>query len=338
MPKAKVSPDDIARIRALATDGLKQAQIAAQVGIDPSRVSRILSGESFKTDAPATGAVRDLPVDQVHPDPEQPRKLFDADALVELAASIREFGLVQPITVRRDPAGGWLIVAGERRYRAHVLNGAATIAARIVDWEGADVRIAQIVENLQRADLRPCEEGRSYRAAMEENDWTQAELARRLGIPESRLMRRLMLLNLRPEYQALVDSGQLLERPARQMGRLPPHRQDELFRLVKAGKADGKSARAFANAALEAESQLSLIEAPEPAAGDIESATRLERRINRALAVLQDGFDEGEVIAARRVDPTKAATYADKLALIQKALGHMERALRRSAAQLEFAA
>jgi ParB family chromosome partitioning protein len=259
-----------------------------------------------------------------------------------LAQSIRETGLLQPIAVRRDPAGpGYIIVAGERRYRAHLLNNAATILARIVDMTPADIPVAQIVENLQRADLNPIEEGRAYQAVIDQTGWTSAELARRLGLKYPvKVDHQLSLLNLRPEYQSLVATGQLNRTQGFEMSRLPSHRQDDLFRAVKSGKATSKSAmRQFAAAAIEAERQTSFLDPEsEPAKTDCQALSRLERRIDAALDVLGAGFDDGDIVAAKRVDPMKAETYAGKLALMQKALGQMERALRYSAAQLSFAA
>jgi ParB family chromosome partitioning protein len=283
-------------------------------------------------------SLRNLPVAEVRPDPGQPRRTFDEGALGDLAASIAAIGLVEPIVVRREPGGsGYVLVAGERRWRAHLILGAETIAASIVEVEGADLRIAQLAENLQREDLPPCEEARAMRAVLDETTWTHIELARRLGVRPHRLSGRMALLNLRPEYQDLVDRGQLPEIAAVQMGRLPPHRQDELFRLIRSGRATGATVRTFANAAIEAEAQPPLLDAPAPLAADRARVSRIERRIDAALAILAEGFDDNEIVAARRIDPMRAGTYADRLVLIGRALAQLERALRRNAAQLAFA-
>lgn len=283
-----------------------------------------------------------LPLAQVRPDPEQPRKTFDQKDLQELAASIREIGLIQPIAVRHDPDGlGYIIIAGERRYRAHCLLGAETIAARVLNLDPTDVRLAQIVENLQRADVSPMEEGRAFKAILDDTGWSVAELAHRVGLPSTtKVSDRLSLLRLLPEYQHLVQCGQLTLSVAFEISRLPAHRQPDLFRAFKNGKAVSQTTlRQFAKTMLEAEAQSEMFGArPQPTAEERAALSRLEGRIERALAVLADGFRENEIVAARRIDPMKAETYADKLALMQRALGQMEKALRRSAAQLSLVA
>ena len=103
-----------------------------------------------------------LLVASVFPNPDQPRKRFDKDALAELAASIKQNGLVQPITVRALPDDRYMIVAGERRWRAHVLAGLASIEANVIEVSDRERDILAIVENLQRADITPLEEGRDH--------------------------------------------------------------------------------------------------------------------------------------------------------------------------------
>ena len=154
--------------------------------------------------------VRNIPLREIDPDPDQPRKTFGPSELSELAASIRANGLLQPITVREGGPNGYLIVAGERRYRAHVVNRAATIRAIVIETaDPADIRIKQIIENDQRADVPPLEQARSYQALMDEQGWTPAELGSRIGKAAHRVTERTALLKIAPEYQQLLASGNL---------------------------------------------------------------------------------------------------------------------------------
>lgn len=346
MPKTILTNDQIADIRRRAAAGEKQSVLAIEFGVDKSRVSRIASGESFRAGKAISDGSVMMSMTKIRPDPDQPRKYFDATLLADLAASIKEIGLQQPIGLRRDPdrAGHYIIVFGERRFRAFQLNGATEIPAHVREFDdlGA-VRLSQIIENLQRANINPVEEGRAFRATLDETGWSIAELARKLGLKHPvKVTDRLSLLNLRPEYQDLVASGQLTQSQGFEMSRLPPVRQDDLFRALKAGKTANQSAlRQYANAMIEADSQTFLLDpetAPTPSAEELAEMSRLERKIDQVIGLVAQGFNDNEIVVARKIDPSKADTYADKLMLIQKAIGQMERALRHSAAQLSFKA
>lgn len=281
--------------------------------------------------------VRALPMDRVHPDPTQPRKEFAAESIAELAASIRENGLIQPITVRPD-GKGWIIVAGERRWRAHLHNKTELILARIIELSGADVLVHQIVENAQRADMTPLEEARAYQRLVDDLAGNIELAAKRLGKPKFRLTERLCLLRLAPEYQQLLAARQLKCTEAFEMAGLSPAGQHRLFTAIKSGQCPTvKALRAVSQALLVQEAQASIFDrlavpaAPPPSAEERAAASRLEQKILQVTKMLAMGFHENEIIAAKRVDPGKAATFADKLALIRKHLTQMELALRASA-------
>src|ERR1035437_9967910 len=125
-----------------------------------------------------------LPISCVHPNPDQPRKRFDPDALAELAESIRQNGLIQPITVRALGDGQYMIVAGERRYRAHLLAGLDTIDANLVEISDAERDILAIVENLQRENISPLEEGRAFQKILD-TGISADKLAERLGLKQA---------------------------------------------------------------------------------------------------------------------------------------------------------
>lgn len=184
-----------------------------------------------------------LPVDDVHANP-QDRKDFDDDELAELGESIRQHGLAQPITVRPDPAGGYVIVAGERRWRAHKLIGASTIKSLVrsdLNEDGAaDV---QLIENVNRADLDPFEEAEAYRARMERFGLNDEQCAARYGKPVALVRKRLELLALEPKYRALVKSGDLSVSHAVAMARLDSNRQALAFAAFE--KAHGMTVWQF---------------------------------------------------------------------------------------------
>lgn len=153
----------------------------------------------------------EIQLDRIIPDPDQPRTEFDAEALDRLAASLQAHGQLQPISVRwSDEAGRYLIIAGERRWRAARKAGKATIAAVIID--GADAgRILemQLVENCLREDLQPIEQAKAFRVLMDRNGWTGARLADSLRLNAATVSRALALLDLPCTVQDAVASGAL---------------------------------------------------------------------------------------------------------------------------------
>lgn len=151
---------------------------------------------------------REIELERVRPNSGQPRKHIDPEKLEELAASIREHGVVQPVVVR--PSGdGFELVAGERRWRAAKLAGLRTIPAVVRDLSESQVMEIALIENLQREDLNPIEEARAYRRLIEEFGLTQDELARRLGKSRPQIANTLRLLNLHPEVQEQVFRGEV---------------------------------------------------------------------------------------------------------------------------------
>ena len=140
--------------------------------------------------------VSTLRLAEIEPDKNQPRKAFDDTALSELAASITEHGVLQPIVVRPSPAGGYIIVAGERRWRAARLAGLTEIPALIKDISDTQAMEIALIENLQREDLDPVEEALGYRQLMERCSYTQEAAAARLSKSRSAVANSLLLLNI----------------------------------------------------------------------------------------------------------------------------------------------
>ena len=149
-----------------------------------------------------------LPIDSVFPNANQPRKLFDNQALEELAQSIRENGVLQPILVRQI-GNNYQIVSGERRYRASKLAGKKTIPAVIRRLSEETTMLAALIENIQRQDLNPVEEARTLREILLNYGLTHDQLAEKVGKSRSALTNRLRLLQLPPEVQLMVADGKI---------------------------------------------------------------------------------------------------------------------------------
>lgn len=162
------------------------------------------------------GEQRVVPIDQVHGGKFNPRKDFKEAELDELAASIRLHGLVQPIVVRLDPAaGGYEIVAGERRWRASQKAGLHQVAVIVRDLEDRDVIEMAIIENVQREDLNPIEEAAGYNELIQRFEYTQEQLAEQIGKSRSHLANTMRLLKLPNAVQAMVTDGRLTAGHAR---------------------------------------------------------------------------------------------------------------------------
>ncbi len=150
-----------------------------------------------------------LPLRDIEPDKSQPRKAFDEESLAALAGSIAKHGLLQPIAVRPAPAGGWRIIAGERRWRAARMAGLTEVPVVIREVSDEQAMELALIENLQREDLDPVEEAMGYRQLMERCNFTQEEAAKRLSRSRSAVANSLRLLNLPDEVIEMVRQGQL---------------------------------------------------------------------------------------------------------------------------------
>src|SRR5262247_1146884 len=162
----------------------------------------------------------DLPIDSIEVNPNQPRKVFDFTALDELAASIKSSGVIQPIIVRRV-AGSYQLIAGERRWRAARQAGLDRIPAIVRDATDAQSLELALVENLLREDLNPIEAAQAYQKLLADFDWTQEELAQRIGKDRTSIANCLRLLRLPEEIQADLRSGRLTMGHARALLALP---------------------------------------------------------------------------------------------------------------------
>lgn len=171
--------------------------------------------------------VVELNLSDVYPNPNQPRKTFDKSALQELAESIKTHGIIQPIVVSKT-GNRYMIIAGERRYRASKLADMKTILAIVKDYDDRKIKEIAIIENLQRENLNPIEAGNAMKKLMEEYSLTQEELAERLGKSRSSVANTLRLLTLSAPVIKLVEEGKLSQGHARALVTLPKREQEKL--------------------------------------------------------------------------------------------------------------
>lgn len=173
--------------------------------------------------------IKSIPISSIRPNPYQPRKSFSQKGLEELAQSIKSFGVIQPISVRRISQDSYELVAGERRLRATELANFKLIPAIIVDYRDKESALVALVENLQREDLNFIEEAEGYNSLMEDHHFTQSELAEKLGKSQSTIANKLRLLRLPADIKKTLIEENLTERHGRALLKLP---DDNLRRLV----------------------------------------------------------------------------------------------------------
>jgi ParB family chromosome partitioning protein len=176
----------------------------------------------------------------IEPDPTQPRKLFDEASLQRLAGSIKKVGQLTPVMVRQE-GGRYILVAGERRWRAIIRAGIPQIRAEV--FRGGNVKSIQILENLQREDLSPIEKANAYRDLMAENEWSIRELAKELNLEHSRISRAIKLLDLATEHQEKVHDGSLKPTTAYAISKHPAEKQAALVKAAVAGTIKGADVR-----------------------------------------------------------------------------------------------
>ncbi len=177
----------------------------------------------------------DIPIELISTNPDQPRKVFEDKELMELCDSIREFGIIQPIIVKRDNKGLYIVIAGERRLRAAALAGLKKIPALIREADEKDSALLALVENVQRENLNYIEEAAAYKRLMEEYGLTQSEIAKRVGKQQSTISNKIRILALPEDIRQVLAENQLTERHARALLKVPDEnvRKQILSRIVE---------------------------------------------------------------------------------------------------------
>ena len=172
-----------------------------------------------------------ISITDIQKNPYQPRKEFDREKLDELAQSIKENGVIQPIIVRQSPVIGYEILAGERRYRASLLAGLRSIPAVIKQLSDQEMMVQSIIENLQRENLNPIEEARAYESLVEKG-FTHAEIADKMGKSRPYISNSIRLLSLPEQILSEVENGKLSQAHARSLVGLNKEQQDYFFQRI----------------------------------------------------------------------------------------------------------
>jgi ParB family chromosome partitioning protein len=188
-----------------------------------------------------------VPLEDIHPNPKQPRRRFEHEATAGLADSIRTQGLLQPVLLRPRAAGGYELIAGERRWRAAKETGLATVPAVIRDADDRDTLLLGLVENVARENLSPIEEARAYAVLTDEFQLSLGEIAERVGRSKPSVSNRMRLLELPDDVLAMVERGELSEGHARAILGVPDHA--ERRHLARKIVRQGLSVRAAERAA-----------------------------------------------------------------------------------------
>jgi len=177
--------------------------------------------------------VQQVPVDQIHPNPRQPRAAIHPDTLDDLAASIKEHGILQPLIVTREADGRYTLIAGERRWQAAKKAGLKEVPVLVREASDQERLELALIENVQRADLNPLETAEAYRQLHEEFGLTHEEIARRVGKSRVAVSNTLRLLQLPPGVQAALAAGQISEGHARALLGLPtPQAQSAVLQTI----------------------------------------------------------------------------------------------------------
>ena len=234
-----------------------------------------------------------VPLTQVEPCSSQPRRRFDDAALAELADSIREHGIIQPLTVRHLPSGYYQIIAGERRWRAARLAGLSEVP--VIVLEADDRRAAELamIENLQREDLNPMEEASGFQALIERYHMTQEDAARRVGKSRSAVANALRLLALTPGVRKLVEDGSLSAGHARALLPLSAALQERAASAVLSGGLSVRQTEQLAKRLSEEKKP-----AKKPAAGGVDYAAEAQKelagRLGRGVHIVK-GRKKGRI-------------------------------------------
>jgi len=227
--------------------------------------------------------LRELHVDLVAPNPDQPRKRFDEEALQALADSVKERGVLQPVLVRPRPGGSYELVAGERRWRAAQLAGLETVPALVQARDDAQTLEVALIENMAREDLNPVEAARAVAGLVEELGLTREEVGRRVGRSRVAISNLLRILDLPDEALALVESGALTEGHGRALLLADDHGARRS--LARSAAADGWSVRVLEQRAREANAPGRTVRKGRAAVhpDQVEAAERISEALGGAL-------------------------------------------------------
>lgn len=277
--------------------------------------------------------MKTLKIDRVYPNPNQPRKHFDQGKLEELAQSIKESGLLEPlIVVKRE--NGFMIIAGERRWRACNLAGVKEVPVRILEADDKKVAELALLENLQREDLSIVEEAKAYEGLIDMG-MSQEEIARKMGIKQSwRIQERLNILKLTPTFQEYTLRGLLNPSQAQEMSRLPRELQGALFDKISAGKVPTyNKLRSLVNAMINIQEQHSFL--PEPSKADKEVYGKYSRMLDSIIDLISKSFHQDDLSVLPYVMQGATQDNIRRIDEIMISLNKIKRALTQSESNRE---
>jgi ParB family chromosome partitioning protein len=272
----------------------------------------------------------------IYPNPDQPRKVFPRESLEELALSIKEQGLIEPLVV--VPKGEkFMLVAGERRWRACQMAGLASAPVRILEADDRQVAEMALVENIQRQDLTPLEEANAFKEMLD-HGYTREELAQKLGFKQVwRVNERLSLLNLSPKFQDALVFGVISPSQAFEISRLEDHGEQEVvFQKVKAGQLPSYNhLRRFVNALVDAKKEQFLFAVPKKE--DLETVCRWEKTLDAVTGLVVKSFSQEDCRVLARVLNGNSAVNIQKVDLIINHLNLIKKALLDNVSRQEVA-
>ena len=242
----------------------------------------LLGDDVMKTES--SGSLS-LPISQVETCSSQPRKRFDDESLQELADSISQHGIIQPLTVRKLSSGYYQIIAGERRWRAARLAGLQEVPVIVIEADDRKAAELAMIENLQREDLNPMEEAAGFQSLIESYHMTQEEAAQRVGKSRSAVTNALRLLGLTPSVRKLVEEGKLSAGHARALVPLSPSRQESAANAIVSGGLSVRQTEALVKR-LSAEKKEAQAKDPDEVDYLAEAQNELKARLCRGVKIV----------------------------------------------------
>ena len=242
----------------------------------------LLGDDVMKTES--SGSLS-LPISQVETCSSQPRKRFDDESLQELADSISQHGIIQPLTVRRLSSGYYQIIAGERRWRAARLAGLQEVPVIVIEADDRKAAELAMIENLQREDLNPMEEAAGFQSLIESYHMTQEEAAQRVGKSRSAVTNALRLLGLTPSVRKLVEEGKLSAGHARALVPLSPSLQESAANAIVSGGLSVRQTEALVKR-LSAEKKEAQAKDPDEVDYLAEAQNELKARLCRGVKIV----------------------------------------------------
>ena len=226
-----------------------------------------------------------LPISQVESCSSQPRKYFDEESLAELADSIREHGIIQPLTVRKLSSGYYQIIAGERRWRAARMAGLDEVPVIVIEADDRKAAELAMIENLQREDLNPMEEAAGFQSLIENYHMTQEEAAQRVGKSRSAVANAMRLLSLAPSVAAMVEDGRLSAGHARALLTLSPALQEKTAETIVHSELSVRQTEALVNR-LRAEKKEAPQKGPNAVNYTLEAQKELSSKMGRGVKIV----------------------------------------------------